>query len=156
MTDWLLPAAGLSLGAAAVAGSLFDIRSRRLPNWLSLVTLVAGLGTAAAIGGLPALGAAMVHFLIALTLGIALTAAGVIGAGDAKFYSAVASFFPWQQALILIGSIGVGALLLLVVWFMLRGFRGSGNLAAAKGVQLPFGVAIAIGAVLAWIAPATA
>lgn len=155
MTDWPFAAAGICLVLIGLTGSWFDIRDRRLPNWLSLASLVAGLGFSLAAGGWAALGAASAHFLIALTIGAGLYAARMIGAGDAKFYAAVAAFFPWWDAAMLAGAIGIGGLLLLLVWLSMRRFARRGTSRGIKGkqdafAQLPFGVAIALGSWIAW------
>ena len=84
------------LAAIAVTGSYLDLRTRRLPNWLCLAGLVAGLAFGLAVGGWPAAAIALLHALIALIVGAGLFALGGIGGGDAKFYAALAAWFPLQ------------------------------------------------------------
>lgn len=142
------PAAALSLAGGAAAW--LDLRHRLIPNWLCAVTLLAGLVAATVAGGLPALGNQSLHMAIALVAGMALFQFGVFGGGDAKFYAAVAAWFPLAQAGMLLISVTLCGLVLLVVWFSYRRIR---RLPVRRGGQhfegLPYGVAIGAGAVLA-------
>lgn len=151
MGDAALAAGGLCILVSGLIGSWTDVRERRLPNWLSGLTLVAGLTVSFALGGAEGLMASALHFALALAMGIVLTALGMVGAGDAKYYAAMAGFFSWRDAAALTGFIGIGGLVLLVAWFsyrqLARARYGAAN--TAQG-QLPFGVAIALGSVLAW------
>nr|CRL74383.1 prepilin signal peptidase PulO-like peptidase [Mycolicibacterium malmesburyense] len=66
-----------------VALSAFDVRERRLPNWLTLPGAVAILGAAFATGhGPPAVAGALALFVVYLT--VHLVAPAAMGAGDAK------------------------------------------------------------------------
>lgn len=137
---------------AALAAYL-DIRSRRLPNWLCLVALVAGLGLAFAEAGLQGLSSNALHALAALAAGMVLFALGVIGAGDAKFYAGLAAWFPLRAGTFLILSVALTGLVLLVFWFSLRRLVAQPRPAGAgrdEGLfsKLPFGVAIGVGAAL--------
>ena len=135
------------LVAACLCAAYLDIRYRRLPNWLSGLTLIAGIVLAGVAGGFAAVGAVAIHVIIALGVGMALFAMGWIGAGDAKFYAAVSAWFSWHYAAALAGAIGIGGLVLLIAWFPLRKMgRGKED---PLFRQLPFGVAIALGALLA-------
>ncbi|TFV58886.1 prepilin peptidase [Mycobacterium sp. PS03-16] len=75
--------AGACVAAWLIALSLYDIRRRRLPNWLTLPGAVAILLAAALTGhGLPALAGAAALFAIYAV--IHLTRPAAMGAGDAK------------------------------------------------------------------------
>lgn len=66
-----------------VALSVFDLRQRRLPNWLTIPGALVILGVAAATGcGLPASTGALALFAVYLT--VHLLAPAAMGAGDVK------------------------------------------------------------------------
>ncbi|WP_203230535.1 prepilin peptidase, partial [Segeticoccus rhizosphaerae] len=73
--------------ALAVLGAAWDIRTRRIPNWLVLALAVFATGATLASGGLATLGSTAIHAVIVLFVGMGLFAIKWIGAGDAKFYT---------------------------------------------------------------------
>ena len=125
--------------AAGAFASWSDTFHRRIPNWLSAATAVAGLITGFLLGGLPALGSQAAHAAIALIVGMVLFRFGVVGGGDAKFYAAVAAWFRLAQAT------------MLLVWFVLRRIQGKPirQRSNKPGDSLPYGIAIAGGAIAA-------
>lgn len=87
---WFLP----FLIPIAVWVAWSDMKFMKIPNKAVLATLVVF-----AVVGLFALPAEVwawrwTHFAVILVLGFAMTSAGMIGAGDAKFAAAMAPFFP--------------------------------------------------------------
>lgn len=76
-----------------------EIKSRRIPNWMTLGGIVLGLGAAAIEGG--------TQGLIDSALGLALTGGvflpfcllGVVGGGDMKLMAAVGAIVGWPMAL---------------------------------------------------------
>lgn len=139
------------LAAIAVTGSYLDLRTRRLPNWLCLAGLVAGLAFGLAAGGWTAAAIALLHAFIALIVGAGLFALGGIGGGDAKFYAALATWFPLQAGLGLLVSVSLTGLLLLIAWlpYRRRLMRSEGGLVSDSDFRkLPYGVAIAVGALV--------
>jgi prepilin signal peptidase PulO-like enzyme (type II secretory pathway) len=85
----------------SLAAAIFDLRSKRIPNALTIPLLVAGLVWATWIGGLSGLGnAAAACFLLALPyVFLFLFAKG--GAGDAKLMGAIGA---WLFSFIMCGS----------------------------------------------------
>jgi leader peptidase (prepilin peptidase)/N-methyltransferase len=80
--------AGISVLAWLVALSLYDIRERRLPNWLTIPGALVILAVAAAGGrGVPALVGA--GALTGLYLVVHLAAPAAMGAGDVKLAAGV-------------------------------------------------------------------
>lgn len=138
------------LGLLLIPASWLDWRERRIPNWLSLLILFAGLIFSFASGGIGALGLSAAHATIALFGGMALFALRVVGAGDAKLYAAVAGWFSLFDGLRLFVSVALAGLVLLVIWFVIR--RVSGKRVTRAGDDphdmLPYGIAISLGAVL--------
>lgn len=138
------------LAVIVAAGAYLDLRERRLPNWLSGLALATGL--AAGIGLVnqydwwlfPA------HAGLALVLGMGLFAIRWIGGGDAKFYAGLAAWLPLPQAGVMIGAIAISGLLLVMVWFTIRRLKGQPIRNNDPSAQLPFGVAIGAGTLIAY------
>ena len=127
-----------------------DVNYRRLPNLLALV--VAGLGLAlTAIGvSLSAAASGLLHGVLALLVGLALYSRGMMGGGDIKYYAAIATWFPLSQGFRLLGMVSLAGLALLAGWLIWRRLARTPIKfkASADGDKLPFGVAIAAGAVM--------
>lgn len=128
-----------------------DLFFRRIPNWLCALVAVIGMGGAMATGGLHPLGDHALHMVIALAVGMVLTALGMVGAGDAKFYAACAAWFGLGRALSLLFSVSIAGLLLFVCWFAWRRIKRLPIRNTTGGLfdSLPYGIAIALGAVAA-------
>lgn len=132
-----------------------DLQKRRIPNWLCLLTAVAGLAYALApvSAGAP-WWSFLLHGVVALLVGMGLFAVRAIGGGDAKFYAALACWFPFGRAPFLLSLVCLAGLLLFAVWFAIRRAQGKkimGN-RHDEAAKLPYGIAIALGAVLAFVA----
>lgn len=142
-------AAGGLIAAVTLAGTWFDIRYRRLPNWLCGLALAAGIGFGLALEGWEVLQSGLLHFLVALVAGIGLFALGGIGAGDAKYYASLAVWFPLRDAPLLIGTVSLAGLALLIAWLPWRLRRRTRipqpSEQDALFDKLPYGVAISLG-----------
>ncbi|QZD91814.1 prepilin peptidase [Qipengyuania xiapuensis] len=141
-TIWLA-----ALSVTSGLGALLDVVTRKLPNWLSLLMLVGGLGFGFALDGWTGLGLHFLHAVLALGLGYLLFIWGVFGGGDGKFYAACAAFFPVTQMLWHFVIITFAGLILAIIWFTAK--RGFGLHKRKKDdfAKLPYGVAIASGSV---------
>ncbi|GAA4762497.1 A24 family peptidase [Novosphingobium ginsenosidimutans] len=131
-----------------------DWRDRRIPNWLCGILAVLGLAVAAWLGGGEAIAKHAIHAFAALIVGMVLFRFGVFGGGDAKFYAAVAAWFPialWAKLLIHVSLAGLG---LVTVWFVARRLMGKKIRPKnpTKYDALPYGIAIALGAFWAMFA----
>jgi len=137
------------LALCAAFGAWLDVIDRRLPNWLCLVTALTGLALAFAGGGAGALGSAALHGALALAVGMALFGFGWIGGGDAKFYAACAAWFPLTAGFHLVGAISLAGLAVVAVWMLYRHFmRARTPDETSVQATVPYGVAIAVGAIL--------
>lgn len=145
------PVALAVLAALGLLACWFDIKERRLPNGLVLATLAAGLGFAAWRSGAQVLPWHLAHLAIALGVGVGLYALRALGAGDAKYYAALAAWFALGDGLKLLMAVSFAGLILALGWLAWR--KASGNPAPRKPSddmdKVPFGVAMAAGAVLA-------
>ena len=138
-----------------LAACWLDATVRKLPNWLSLLTALVGLGLAVSSAGLSGLGSHLVHMLIALAIGMVLFRLGVVGGGDAKFYAGVAAWFSLSDAVGLILAVSLSGLAIFLVWFAWRRLSGKpirGGAHQTDADKLPYGIAIAAGAIIQYLA----
>lgn len=117
------------------AGAAIDLRTRRIPNWLTVagVSLAAGL---AAISGdlLTSLAGGALAFAIGIA--IALVARGAFGGGDVKLMAYAGT------------ATGLGGVVPFLFWMSLAGgllAAGALVLHRRRGVTMPYGPAIAAG-----------
>lgn len=171
--------AGLPLGlmsaaitALMLAAAWTDVRSRRIPNVLTL----SGFGAAIALRLMAGPGAGIdgvTGAILAFVLCLPFFVLGVLGGGDAKLLMALGAFTGPRDlllAMLLIASIGgiIGAvdaarkgILLPVLYncgeiikhWATFGRRGANrSLATTGALAVPYGVAIALGSLLWWFA----
>jgi prepilin peptidase CpaA len=152
-------------GSCAIAACI-DLRTRRVPNWLTLSTL--GLALAlVSLQGVASLERALLVVLGALLLGILLHASGLLGGGDVKLLIAIAALvgFPNCVALVLYTAVAGGVLAigvsvvqrrlpevmaktnsaLTAMWISKRVAIDRATGAASANDRLPYAVAIAAG-----------
>ncbi|MES2493008.1 MAG: A24 family peptidase [Pseudomonadota bacterium] len=133
----------------AALGAYLDWQFRRLPNMLCLAAFAGGTGWTFALYGANAAGLAVLHAVLALLAGMFVFSRGWIGGGDAKFYAGLAAWVPLQAAWLLILSVSLAGLLLLLAWYPFRRKLAPAGQAGAQRrdqLKLPYGVAIAVGA----------
>ena len=138
-----------------VWAAVSDVRHRRIPNWTVLCVLVLFIPWALAATLNWSLWA-VVAGVIAFAASFVLYAAGVIGAGDSKLFSATALLAGMGHLALLAvltavigGIVAIGVLLSRPTrTLVLLNMRGKGDF----GRGVPYGVAIAAGAVaILWI-----
>jgi prepilin peptidase CpaA len=147
------------LPVLAVIAALHDLTTMKIPNWISAVLIVAFF-PAAFVLGLPlgVVGASVGLAIAMLVVGMGMFAANWIGGGDAKLLAAsmlwmgVSGSVPFVLYTALVG--GGFCLLLMTARSHLPFFAQTGpgwvmRLMQPKG-DIPYGVAIAIGALLAY------
>ena len=150
-----------------------DLRERRIPNWLTVTGVLVGLGFASVeVDGFPT--AALIGVVLALAVTFPLFALGGLGAGDAKLLAAVAAFVgpAGLLSVALYGGVAGGVLAVistvrrgvilpvlhgtqnLIVDLVTFGRRGERTVLDAPGAHtVPYGVAIAAGAIVGWFFP---
>ena len=153
-------AALLVFPALVILGALRDLTSYTIPNWISGL-LILGFAPAALLVGLPlpAMGLHLGVGATALMIGMAMFALNWIGGGDAKLFAASALWLGWPGSLEFLVVTGLAGGVLTFALFGLRSplvrpyvLSGPGwvnRLAEPKG-DLPYGVAIAVGALVAF------
>jgi prepilin peptidase CpaA len=162
----------VALSALMLAAAVCDVRTRRIPNVLTILGFAVAIGLRATAG--PGAGIdGVVGAILAFVLCLPFFVLGVLGGGDAKLLMALGSFTGPRDllmAMLVIASLGgiLGALdalrkgILLPVlyncvsiikhWATL-GRRGTNrSLATAGALAIPYGVAIAVGSLVWWFA----
>lgn len=152
-----------------LAGCVSDLRSRKIPNELVAAILATGWLFALYSPDIRgALGASLAGTALGFGIWIAFYLAGAIGAGDVKFFAAAGAWLgpslTWRAALIAAVAGGVLAVGMLLLERRLgAAVRRIALAASAKTLavvpnetgaptkhrQLPYGVALAIGALVA-------
>jgi prepilin peptidase CpaA len=150
---------------AVLIAALCDATTFIIPNRLSAALALAFLPVAVLLGlSLPTMGVCLAVGLAALVVGMGMFAAGWIGGGDAKLFAAAALWLGWPAVgpfLSWTAIAGGGLALALLVLrraptpvLTARGPAWVGRLLEPEG-DVPYGVAIAIGALAAFPASAT-
>jgi prepilin peptidase CpaA len=143
----------------AILAALKDLTSYTIPNWISLALAGAFALVAVAAGlPLPTVGVHVAVGFIALLAGVGLFAIGWIGGGDAKLLSACCLWFGWpgsRDFLLDTALAGGGFALFLMVTRhqVVRSFlplTGWACRLTTPGEPAPYGVAIALGALIAF------
>jgi len=151
-----------------------DLRSRRIPNWLSLPFMVVGVvaqvwmhgwhGFAQSMGGL-GLGALIFGFLFFM---------GGMGMGDVKLFAAIGAWVGPEQLLLALVVTGLAGGIMALIWAISSGFTGelfknSGDLVFGwkeraglphpeyvlsnpRARKMPYAPAIAIGTLISFFA----
>lgn len=159
---------------AVIIASVSDLRTRRIPNWLVIPFLVAGVAVSGLTGGWPGLGRSVLGALLgAAALGIFYLAGGM-GMGDVKLFAAIGAWVGPSQLVFAFVFMGLAGGVMALAWAIRRGFvrEWTGNTAdlifgavqrgwrAPQGLTLanpqarkmPYAPAIAIGAILSFFA----
>jgi prepilin peptidase CpaA len=164
----------LAFVVLAGAGIVQDLRIRRIPNALTLAILGGGIIFLSLADPLwPGFRTSLAGLAVGFGIWIAFYAIGVMGAGDVKYFAAMSAWLgpqlAWRAALLsaLLGGV-------LATAFLLRN-RGLGRALRKFGLlpflrslqtaqvvdlnedearkQLPYGVALGLGAIIAFLKP---
>lgn len=119
----------------AVLAAVFDLRERRIPNWLTVSGVVAGLALQAWLGGLPGLGQAGLGLGLALLIHLPLFALRALGGGDVKLMAAIGALAGPKDFVVIFvfNALLGGALALAVVIGKGRLRQTAANLGAILG-----------------------
>ena len=160
---------GLTYVALLATAAVTDVRARRIPNRLVVVTALSGLAYALlAAPSLGAVGRALLAGLLGFAIWIPFYALRMLGAGDVKLFAAAGLWLaPLQVVHAALAAALVGGVLSVVG--MVAGYGGGLTLLRlthglrrpetlmtqvgnVEGKTLPYGVAMAVGlAVAGWL-----
>jgi prepilin peptidase CpaA len=151
-----------------------DWRTRRIPNWWTVPGLCVGIGVNAALGGWHGVLLALQGAGLALGLLLPLVLMRALGAGDWKLMGAVGALLGPRPllsvlvtAILVAGAMGTAQVIrahrvrvtLRNMWVLVQGFFTFGlqahpeiSLDSPSVLKLPFGVAVAIAAVICFVA----
>ena len=157
-----------------VIASFTDLRSRRIPNWLSFPFLVSGLSAAGWLYGWHGLAHSAAGAGVAVLIFGAFFCMGGMGAGDVKLCAAIGSWIGPGQLLIALVLTGLAGGFMVLCWALYSGFlrtllldcrnllpglrtpvaqeRLPMNLHASPRRAIPYAPAIAAGTLLSFFA----
>jgi prepilin peptidase CpaA len=160
MAHALQSAVLLIFPALVILAGLKDATSYTIPNWISLALIASFPFAALGVGlPLPVMGLQAGIGAIALVAGMAMFALGWIGGGDAKLFGAAALWLGWPATMtyVLVTAMAGGALAVGLMGLRsarVRPFVPNGPAWFARlaepGENVPYGVAIALGALVAF------
>ena len=156
-----LPTALVSVfPALAIIAAFKDATSYTIPNWLSAAAVLSFFPAALAAGlPLPLLGLSVAVGVAGLVLGMAMFALRWVGGGDAKLLAAAMLWLGWPAVgpFLLVTALAGGGLALALLnlradW--LRAYLPAGPAWVERlrqsDADVPYGVAIAVGALIAF------
>jgi len=166
------PGAEILLLLVVLVAAVYDVRYRRIPNWLSVSGVAAGLGLNSFMySGWPGLKLSLLGLLVGFGVYFVLYALRAMGAGDVKLMAAVGAIIGWRDwfGTFLITAIIGGAMALILVASKRRMKKTLWNLSfiiselksgrpaymgkeeldvrSPKALGLPHGAVIAVGAI---------
>lgn len=158
----------------ALTGAVIDLRQHRIPNWLTYPGIVAGLALRGALFGWKGLLAALAGCLLAGGIMFLFYAVRAMGAGDVKIMAAIGAFVgPHEVIGVLLATAICGGVLAIAyavyrgrmistlknVGSVLRFHAWAGvqahpevNLDNPAALRMPYGLAIALGTLYAFLA----
>ena len=169
-----MSAINIFIGAILTLACITDLRTRRIPNALTLSATAGALVFHVATGGLSAAGWSLAGCFLGLALFLPMFALRGMGAGDVKLLAAIGAWLgPSQVAIVALASSLAGGVIAIVVgfgygylttalrnvWLLLMHWRVIGirpfqavTLEGTRGPRLAYAVPISIGTVVTlWI-----
>jgi len=150
----------------ALAGAACDLRCRRIPNRLTGTALIIALVGNTSMGGMRGLASSLAACLLAGAVFAIMFSMGGMGGGDVKLMAAIAAFagLPRLPELLLATALAGGVFALAVAiahgalgdtlrglfggWWFRPGSHNDSPPRARARLYLPYGVPIAVGALL--------
>lgn len=159
--------------AVVIVATVTDLRSRRIPNWLVVPFLLAGLLMSAITHGWSGLGQSLLGVLAAfLTMGIFCYLGG-LGMGDLKLCAAIGAWVGPTQLFVALIMTSIAGGIMALCWMiaggfmtetlgrmgsLLKGFANNGLkphativLSNPAGRKMPYAPAIAIGTIFSFL-----
>jgi len=158
--------------AIAIAAAIFDVRQRRIPNWLTYPGIVLGMVLRSYFYGWRGLGSSLAGLAIGGGVFFVLYMLHAMGAGDIKLLAAVGAFAGPAHALVVLTATAIAGAVMGIIYALYRGrltatLRNVGSLASHHlktglqehpelnlgkdvGLRMPYGLAIATGTLYAF------
>jgi prepilin peptidase CpaA len=154
-----------------VVATFTDLRSRRIPNWLVLPFLLAGIVVSACLHGWHGIGQSFAGLGLGILIYGALFWMGGMGAGDVKLCAAIGAWIGPSQLVVALVVTGLAGGLMALCWaafggFLKELFTGTSKLVLGSGEggdrdseltlsnpltrKMPYAPAIAIGTLLSF------
>lgn len=134
--------------AVLAVATFTDLRSRRIPNWLVLPFLAAGLIVPGWLQGWLGFWHSLEGFGLGALIYGALAVFGGMGMGDVKLVAAIGAWVGPQQLLLAIFVTAMAGGVMALGWAIYGKFAGD----VWKSRKIPYGPAIAIGTVVSFFA----
>lgn len=104
------------LAVLVITAAFFDLRSRKIPNWLSTAGCLAGLAGNAALSDWAGVRTALLGFGLAFGVYLGLYLLHAMGAGDVKLMAAAGAVAGWRAwLLIFLATSLIGAVLAILL-----------------------------------------
>jgi prepilin peptidase CpaA len=87
--------------ALLVCAACIDVRTRKIPNWLTFGLLAGGIGRAIVFGGHGATTQALIGMVAGAAIPMIMFAMSAMGAGDVKMMAAIGAWVGWQPVLVI-------------------------------------------------------
>lgn len=110
--------------AVLAIATFTDLRSRRIPNWLVLPFMAAGLLISGVRGGWHGLAHSIGGLLLGLTIFGIMAVMGGMGMGDVKLCAAIGAWIWSQQLFLALVLTGIAGGIMALVWAAAGGFLG--------------------------------
>lgn len=111
--------------AVLVVATFTDLRSRRIPNWLVLPFMLAGVAVSVWLHGWHGLGQSLAGFALGTAIYGLLFCLGGMGMGDVKLCAAIGAWIGPSQLVTALVITGLAGGVMAVCWAASRGFLGS-------------------------------
>jgi prepilin peptidase CpaA len=115
------PLAAALVVAISLIATASDLRTHRIPNWLTLGGVCVVLGAQAVHAGWAGIGDGLLGLLAGLLLLLPFYAKGGMAAGDVKLLAAVGAGVGWPQIMVVGGATLLWGMLLAFLVLALRG-----------------------------------
>ena len=136
-------------------GGIYDLKSRRIPNWLTFGTFIAALAFNIFHFNLSSILNCLLGFLVGILLLIIPYIFGGMGAGDVKLLGAIGSVVGFKNIISIFIYSAICGLFLGLIWIVarpehLKFLITTGQIFQAidKKEKVPYGIAILLGTII--------
>ena len=136
-----------------LAGAAEDLWRLRISNFISLGVVATAIVAMALAGFDTIFWQNLLVFSLILLIGTVLFSFGFFGGGDVKLFAACGLWFSLAGAIKLVWAIFLAGGAVALLFLCVRRLRGKRQSKKAVGGSIPYGVAIAVGAIFALFTP---